>query len=68
MIVYVATKGINNGKSEILGVFKDKDSADDICMQQKTFTRCEWKPSEDIENCWHNDNGLYVRVLKFNVY
>jgi hypothetical protein len=68
VIVHVAIKGIESNSSEILGVFFNEEPAIECCLQQKTFTRTSWVKKENNINYWHNDSGLYVRVLKFNVY
>jgi hypothetical protein len=63
MMVYIALREDKSQRSEILGVFSNKNLAVKCCTIQPTFTRQTWEKLHDLD-CWHNGHGLYVKIVE----
>jgi hypothetical protein len=63
MNVYISMKEFNNKSFEILGVFAEKSSAIECCLNQSTFSYQEWEQEDD--STWTNGSGLRVKVSKY---
>lgn len=61
MNVYIALKESNGKSFEILGVFTEKSSAIECCLNQSTFSYQEWEQEDD--STWTNGSGLRVKIL-----